>query len=166
MNRKHIQYLCLAALFAALTTALTKVGVPVGNGVVHLGDAMIYLTGCLLPTPYAMAAAAVGGGLADMLSPFAMFAPATFIIKAAIAALFSAKQATLLSRRNAWMTLPAAAITVAGYYTAELLLYSADWRAIAATSIPANLAQALGSAALFFALAATLDKVRLKERLM
>ena len=46
------------------------------GGYIHLGDALIYLAAVLLPAPYAMAAGAIGGGLADLLTA-PVWAPAT-----------------------------------------------------------------------------------------
>ena len=68
---KKLRLLCLAALFAgaiAVTTAyLLHIPIPTG-GYIHLGDALIYLAACLLPAPYAVGAAMVGAGLADLLT--------------------------------------------------------------------------------------------------
>ena len=62
-------HIVIAAMFAAMTAVLTafvQIKTPTG-GYVHLGDAMIYLTASFLPMPYAVLAAALGGGLADLL---------------------------------------------------------------------------------------------------
>ena len=123
MKRKQTNYLIMAALFAALTAALTSfkiIQMPNGS-YVHLGDLFVLLAGCLLPTPYAMASAAIGSGLADLIGA-PLFMPATILIKATIAGLMSAKQDRLLTRRNALMTLPYAAITLACYALYNLLL--------------------------------------------
>ena len=54
--------LVITALFAGAITMMTAymlhIPLPTG-GYIHLGDAMIYLAACLLPVPYAAAAAAV-----------------------------------------------------------------------------------------------------------
>ena len=61
-----------AAMFAAMITLTTAYlfHIPIGanGGYIHFGDAFIYLAASLLPMPYACAAAAIGGGLADFLS--------------------------------------------------------------------------------------------------
>ena len=68
----RIHYLSITGVFAAMITVMTAyiAHVPVGaNGTyIHFGDALIYLAAVLLPTPYALAAAAIGGGLADLLT--------------------------------------------------------------------------------------------------
>ena len=70
----------MAALITLFTAYIVHIPVGVGGGYIHLGDALIYLSAALLPAPYAMAAGAIGGGLADLLTA-PMWAPATVIIK-------------------------------------------------------------------------------------
>lgn len=170
MKKNLVKNIVLAALLAALiVVALTffHIPSPFGRGMLHFGDAFVYLAGCLLPMPYAMAAAGLGGAMADLLTPYAIWAPATLIIKASIAALFSAKGRRLLTRRNALCTIAAAAVSLVGYYLAELLLYwGSDWKAVFIASMGENLVQAAASTALFFALTAALDGIRLKDRLL
>ena len=90
MKRNVILVGLLAAMVGVATTFLH---VPiVGGGYVHMGDTVIYLAAALLPTPYAMAAAAVGAGLADLLvAP--MWAPFTVVIKAAMVRLYGKARA-------------------------------------------------------------------------
>ena len=175
MSRKKINYLIMAALLAALTAALTMIPIMrlPNSGIIHLGDLFVLLAGCLLPTPYAMAAASIGGGLANLIGGSPLWAPATILIKAAVAGLMSAKQPRLLTRRNALMTLPYAAITLACYALYELLLVTLGlfasegvWTAILIASVTLNALQVTASAALFLALAATLDRIGLKQKLM
>ena len=90
---KKLRLLCLAALFAgaiAVTTAyLLHIPIPTG-GYIHLGDALIYLAACLLPAPYAVGAAMVGAGLADLLTAPLWVVP-TLLIKALVALLFTSR---------------------------------------------------------------------------
>ncbi|MDR1735131.1 MAG: TIGR04002 family protein [Oscillospiraceae bacterium] len=157
--------LAFAALFAALVCALTFIHLPVpmSEGYVHLGDAFVFLAGCMLPTPYAMAAAALGGGLADVLSGFAAYAPATLIIKALIALCFSAGAPKLLSGRNALAFIPAAILTVGGYFLADGIL--AGNLAAGVPNLVGNSIQTVGSILLFVGMAAILDKAGVKNRL-
>ena len=99
---KKLRLLCLAALFAgaiAVTTAyLLHIPIPTG-GYIHLGDALIYLAACLLPAPYAVGAAMVGAGLADLLTAPLWVVP-TLLIKALVALLFTSRGPRLLCPRN------------------------------------------------------------------
>ena len=63
MSRKeNLHQLTVTALFAAAITVMTAymlhIPIPTG-GYIHLGDTLIYLAACLLPFPYAAAAATI-----------------------------------------------------------------------------------------------------------
>lgn len=168
MNRHtQLYYLVTAALLAAAITIMTAFlfHVPIGatGGYVHFGDALIYLAAALLPTPYAIGAAMVGAGLADLLTA-PMWIPATILIKALVTLPFSSRGKRLLTRRNVVATVVAGILTVVGYYLAEGLLFGA-WAAFF-ISVTGNLVQAVGSALLFLVLASVLDRVGLKDRLV
>jgi len=145
---KKLRLLCLAALFAgaiAVTTAyLLHIPIPTG-GYIHLGDALIYLAACLLPAPYAVGAAMVGAGLADLLTAPLWVVP-TLLIKALVALLFTSRAPRLLCPRNG------AALLLAGV--------NAFWPQFLGT-----LVQAVGSGAVFTVLALALDRAGGKARL-
>ena len=89
-STKHIQLICVTGLFAAMIYVLTAwLHIPTGAGYTHAGDGLIYLAASMLPTPYAMAAGAIGAGLADGLSGFVVWLPGTIVIKAITALCFS-----------------------------------------------------------------------------
>ena len=91
-STKHIQLICVTGLFAAMIYVLTAwLHIPTGAGYTHAGDGLIYLAASMLPTPYAMAAGAIGAGLADGLSGFVVWLPGTIVIKAITALCFSRK---------------------------------------------------------------------------
>ena len=157
-----LRYITLAGLFAALLALFTAyiLHIPAGpNGYIHLGDAFIYLAAALLPTPYAMAAGAIGGGLADLLTA-PMWAPATVIIKILIVIPFTSKHNKLLAKRNLIAPVIAMLITIIGYYFAELILYGKETAFL--VSVTSNSIQGLGSAAVFYILGAALDKAGIK----
>ncbi len=157
-----LRYITLAGLFAALIALFTAyiLHIPAGpNGYIHLGDALIYLAAALLPTPYAMAAGAIGGGLADLLTA-PMWAPATVIIKILIVIPFTSKHNKLLAKRNLIAPVIAMLITITGYYFAELILYGKETAFL--VSVTSNSIQGLGSAAVFYILGAALDKTGIK----
>ena len=92
MQNSKVRYLSITAVFAALITIMTAyvfhIPVPIAGGYMHFGDSLIYLAAAVLPTPYAMLAAAIGGGLADLLTA-PMWALPTMVIKALITLPFS-----------------------------------------------------------------------------
>lgn len=166
-NHGRLVYLVTAALLAAAITIMTAYlfHIPVGTagGYIHFGDALIYLSAALLPLPYAVGAAVVGAGLADLLTA-PMWVPATVIIKALIVLPFSNKGERFLTLRNVIGTVVAGIITAVGYYLAEAALFGGLPAFFA--SIAGSVVQSVGSAAIFLALGAVLDRVELKRRLL
>ena len=129
------------------------------GGYIHLGDALIYLAAVLLPAPYAMAAGAIGGGLADLLTA-PMWAPATVIIKILVVLPFTSRHSKIFTKRNIVAPLIAMLITITGYYLAEVILYGKE--AAFLISVTTNSIQGVGSAAVFYILGAALDKAGVK----
>jgi len=164
-GRKQAVLLTMSGLFAAMITVMTAYicHIPDGinGGYIHFGDALIYVCAALLPQPYALAAASIGGGLADLLTA-PMWVPATIIIKILITLPFTCKKEKLLCTRNIVAAFAAFAISGLGYYFAESLIFGTYTAFIA--SITGNAVQSGGSAAIFFVLAAALDKMHLKVR--
>ena len=161
-----VRYLTITGLMAALITIMTAyIGhIPVGvNGAyIHFGDTLIYLAAVLLPKPYALAAAAIGGGMADVLTA-PMWAPATVIIKMLIALPFSSKSTKIVTPRNVLAAVLAYFITGLGYFLAEYILFG-NW-SVFWVSISQNLIQSGGSAIFFVILGYALDKVHIKNHL-
>ena len=153
----------LTGLFAAMITLMTAYicHIPYGanGGYIHFGDALIYIAAVLLPRPYALAAAAIGGGLADLLT-----APmwATIIIKMLITLPFTSQNTKILNTRNIIAPFLALAISATGYYLAEGILFGSFLSPLA--SISGSVIQSGGSAVLFFLLAGALEKTHLKTK--
>ena len=164
LQKDKIHLLTITALFAAaiavMTAYMLHIPIPTG-GYIHLGDALIYLAACLLPLPYAAAAAAVGAGLADLLTA-PMWVLPTLVIKAVLVLFFTSKGERLLCRRNL------AAVVIAGLFSPTA--YALAGCAMAGTMaafVPqflGTLVQGIGSGALFLVIAPALDGVKLKER--
>ena len=164
-KRLSLKLLAAAALFAAMTTVVTAyiLHIPVGvnGGYIHLGDTVIFLAAALLPKPYAIGAAALGAGLADLLTA-PVWIPATVIVKTLIALPFTHKGDRLFSGRNVAAAIVSVLISCAGYYLAEAVMFG-NWIA-PALSIPVGLIQYAGSAALFLAAALVLDRAGVKKQ--
>lgn len=163
-RKNHLHLLVTTALFAAAITVMTAymlhIPIPTG-GYIHLGDALIYLAACLLPAPYAAAAAAIGAGLADLLTA-PMWVLPTLVIKAVLVLFFTSKTERILCRRNC------AAIVIAGLFSpAAYALAGCAMAGTMAAFVPqflGTLVQGIGSGALFLVIAPALDGVHLKER--
>lgn len=167
VSSHQIRHMTLTAFFAALITIMTAYicHVPVGiNGTyIHFGDSLIYLAASLLPTPYALVAAAIGGGLADLLTA-PIWAPATILIKMLITLPFTSKDKRIISPRNIFASVLAFIITGIGYYIAEAILFGA--KAALFISLSSNFVQSLASAIVFVILGLFLDKMNFKTRFL
>ena len=153
----------MAALIMIMTAYICHVPIGVNGGYLHFGDTIIYLAAVLLPRPYALAAAAIGGGMADLLTA-PMWAPATIIIKMLIVLPFSNKATKIVTPRNVFATVLAYIISALGYFAAEYILFG-TW-SVLLVSMSQSLIQSGGSAILFMVLGTALDKVHIKNRLM
>lgn len=170
---KRIYLIISTALCAAIITVMTavvKINLSANGEYIHLGDSMVYLSACILPMPYSLIAAALGGGLADILAGAAVWAPFTAIIKALnvlpFALMYSLKITKnpdrLLNKAVAPIPVLSGIITVIGYLAAGSLLYSF---AYSITSIPLNTIQTVGNAIVYYLAAAALDKIEFKKRI-
>lgn len=124
------QRIVISSMFAALicvATMIIKIPSPL-NGYLNLGDGIVLLAAWVLPLPYGIAAAGIGSALADLLSGYVLYAPATFLIKAlmAVAAYLLAK----LLRKGLGAALShilsgiaAEAVMILGYFLFEGILY-------------------------------------------
>lgn len=164
-NHDKVKLMVTTALFAAIIYVFTAyVHVPSHTGYTHIGDGFLYLAASILPAPYAAAAGAIGAGLADVLSGYAMWAPGTVIIKAVTALFFSRKSATIVNKRNLLALLPSLALCAGGYYLYEALI-TQNFVA-PALGIPGYITQVVLSSITYILLGKALDKAGFKEKLM
>ena len=162
-----VRYLTMTGLMAALITIMIAyichIPVGVNGGYIHFGDALIYLAAVLLPRPYAFAAAAIGGGLADLLTA-PMWTPATVIIKMLIVLPFCNKSIKIVTPRNVFATVLAYFISGLSYFLAEYILFG-TW-SVLLVSMWGSLIQSSGSAIFFVIFGYAFDKVHIKNRLI
>lgn len=157
----------MAAMFASLicvSTMIIKVPSPLG-GYVNLGDGLVLLSAFMMTPLYAFFASAIGSALADLLAGYAMYVPATFIIKGlmALAAHFiaSAIKKGGSGRTFAAHTVGGAAaetIMIVGYFLFEGFIYG--FAAVLA-NIPANAVQGLFGIVIGTVLARVFEKVKI-----
>lgn len=160
MNDRTLRKLVFSALFAALCCGATlalRFPTPIG-GYIHAGDAVVLLAAFTLGPVWGAFAAGLGSFLADIISGFALYAPASFVIKALVALTASAVLNCKLIKNTSLLAVFAGVlaelIMVGGYlfYDAVVLRYGLA----ALGDIPLNLIQAvfgvIAGAALFKAL--------------
>ena len=165
---QKIRRMAISGLFAALIYVFTAyLHIPTGAGYTHAGDGLIYLAACILPTPYAAAAGAVGGALADGLTGFLVWMPATIIIKAVTALFFSDKSEKIITFRNILGIIPSLVLCVVGYSLYEGVVMAKGFSAAAVIAAfgqtPAYCIQVAASSVLYIAVGIALDKVSFKK---
>ena len=129
----YSKQLTLTAAFATLCCIGTLViTIPLPTGYFNVGDVFVLLAGWFLGPLYGSIAAALGSALADVISGFAIYAPATFFIKGGIALLawFLYRVGKRVLSANGWDFIPRAfaaifaeSFMVGGYFLWELMLY-------------------------------------------
>ncbi|MBE6657746.1 MAG: ECF transporter S component [Ruminococcaceae bacterium] len=144
-NAISTRQLCLTAVFAALICAGTLIMIPLPFGYFNLGDIFILCAAWSLGPVFGASAAAVGSALADILAGFAVYAPATFVIKGCIALsaallfpLFSALFKKVLAA-HICSAIIGESLMVLGYFVYESVFLGLGTGA--AASIPGNTLQ-------------------------
>ena len=100
---------------------VVQIPMPLTKGYVNLGDVMVLTSVWFIGSPWGVAAAGIGSAMADLLTGYAYYAPATLIIKAlmAVAAFYIAK--SLVGKVIGGTV--AEIIMVAGYFVYAIILY-------------------------------------------
>lgn len=175
LKNSKVRLITTTALFTALVTIGTVViQIPVpGKGYTHFGDSMIYLAACILPAPAALFASGVGAAIADLLTGYAIYAPATFIIKMLNVVPFiliriylkkKKKDDRILNFQTAFMLIPTSLVTIFGYLIAEYIMFGEKFAFISA--FVGGWLQPLGSLLAFIVLGAALDRLKFKSRMI
>lgn len=171
-HKNKLVKLVFTSLFAALVCVSTMmIKIPTStNGYVHLGDAMVLLSGFLLGPLYGVIAAAIGSMFADVFGSYFIYAPATFIIKGMTALLgyFVARAMRRFAKKHpsvAYITggIVGELFMVFGYYLFEATVCGYGFVA-AALSIPANILQGVSGIVIGVLLVLIFNKTHITER--
>ena len=142
MKTKKIVMSALLAALVCVATMIIRIPSPLG-GYINLGDGIVLLCGWLLSPIYGALAAAIGSGLADILSGYVAYAPVTFIIKGCMALLAYGITKGLRTRPLIARTVSgvvAEIVMVGGYLTFESFIYGFVPSLV---NVPANAVQGL-----------------------
>ena len=160
-NTKKIVLASLMAALACVATMAIKIPSPL-KGYLNLGDCIVLSAGWMLSPSYGFLAAGLGSALADVLSGYITYAPATFIIKGlmALIALYGFK---LLNKKLG--ALPSRIISgaaaeiamILGYFIFEGFLYGFGPSLV---NIPANGIQGIAGLAIGVMLMKMFEKIR------
>ena len=168
MKKNDITRLCMAAMFAALicvATIVIQIPSPIG-GFLNFGDCFILIGAWTLGPIYGFAAGAIGSAMADIITGYAVYAPATFVIKGVIAVL-AAVIYRLLCRRESAPKLLCHAVAAAaaelwmmlGYYIYDAVVMGYGF-AGAAAALPMNAVQGIVGAAAGCAVITLLSRIK------
>lgn len=143
-----------------LLTALVSVPLPGGHGYINLGDAGVLMAAYLLGGPWGGLCAGAASALADILLGWAVYAPATFLIKGAVALLGGTLLHRLKHRGKTFSIYLAALLVPIGYFLYETVLYG---MASALPNVFLNTVQCLAGATLAHLLIAVFEKKELQK---
>ncbi len=170
-KKTDLMKLCFAAMFAALVcvgTVIIVIPTPFG-GYVNFGDCFILVAAWTLGPYYGFAAGGIGSMLADLFTGYAMYAPATFIIKGLIG-LVAGMIALIFKKKNhrfaGYVTgaVSGELIMAVGYFLFEAVFIYGIEGALGA--MPYNLVQAAAGAVIGCLLMCLLEKTVLKKQLI
>lgn len=171
-NSKTMLIVITAMFSAVIAVATAFIKIPSPFGYNHAGDSMIYLAASILPAPYGIICASIGGVVADLISGYPQWAIATALIKALNAVPFIICKTALKNSRfknriinppNLLMLIPTTIVTVFGYFAATGLMYS--WEA-AFAELTVWWVQPATGAIIFILAGAGLDAVKFKEKIL
>lgn len=172
-TRQKLKLLVTASMLAALScvaTMIIQIPSPT-QGYLHLGDAVVLLCGWLLGPLWGALAAGIGSMLADIFSSYVLYAPATLLIKAAVAAIAWLLQRAIAACLKKFpivslflSALCAEIVMVLGYFVFEATVVGYGWAA--AAGIPANIVQASFGIIVGTVLMHILDRTHLRERFL
>ena len=166
-----LRQLVIAAMFAALccvATLIVSIPTPT-NGYVHMGDTVVLLCGWLLGPIWGGIAAGLGSMLADIFSGYILYAPATLIIKGAVAILgwlIFTVFCRLFRKYSVFALILSGVIAecvmIFGYFLFEALFCGYGWGALA--GIPANTVQAVFGASVGTVFMHLMERMHIRER--
>lgn len=160
---KTLKLTYTAMLTAMVCVATMLIRIPTMVGYTNLGDGFILLSAFLFGPFYGAVAGGIGSMLADIISGYAFYAPATLVIKGLIAVIAALLWKTMRKRGGdkVWKKILASLVAelwmAAGYWTFETLFLGEAKAALA--SIPNNIAQGLVGVVLGMVLYYALSKL-------
>ncbi len=163
---KKIVFSALMAALACVATMIIKIPSPL-KGYLNLGDCIVLLAGWILAPGYGFFAAGLGSALADVFSGYAVYAPATFLIKGTMA-LIAFACFKLMNKRLGKLPsqliggVLAEIVMILGYFIFEGFLYGF---APSVVNIPANAVQGIAGVIIGVVLIKVIEKTKLTSAL-
>lgn len=161
-----IKTLVTASLIAALITLsilIFRIPTAFNKGYIHIGDVFVYIGATLLPWNYAFFAAAIGGGLADLLSGGVIWIIPTIIIKGVTTLFFTSKGKNIINKRNKIAIFLSAIFGVSLYYLYGALITGNFIAPLVSLGI--EIVQPIVSGVIFIIIGKALDKINFKSKI-
>lgn len=160
-----ITALLVALVFISTKFINFKLPISINGGLVHMGNTMLFMSAIVFGSKKGAAAGAIGMGIFDILSGWAVWAPFTIIIRGVMGYIIGAiANANGRDGKSFFWNLTAVVIAglwmLAGYYGAEGLIYG-NWLT-PITSMPGNILQIVFGAVIGLPMAAALKKINIK----
>ena len=129
------------AALVAVATFVVQIPNPATGGYINFGDIMIFVSALLFGPIVGGAAGAIGSAFADLSSPYAYFAPYTFVIKGVEGVIAGLISNRLSVRRDVLAVVVAGLEMITGYFLAEYFPLQLGLAAL--TEVPGNISQIL-----------------------
>lgn len=127
------------AALVAIATYLVQIPNPPTHGYINFGDIMIVVSALTFGPIVGGAAGSIGSALSDLASPYAYFAPFTFVVKGIEGVLAGLISNRRNPRRDVVAVIVAGAEMVTGYFLVEFFPLQVGWAAL--TEVPGNISQ-------------------------
>lgn len=129
------------AALVAIATYLVQIPNPPTHGYINFGDIMIFVSALTFGPIVGGVAGSIGSALSDLASPYAYFAPFTFVIKGTEGILAGLISNRRNAERDILAVIVAGAEMITGYFLVEFFLLQVGWAAL--TEVPGNISQIL-----------------------
>ena len=158
-NVRRLTYGGILAAVILVATVILQFPIPaLRNGYIHMGDGAI-MAAAMIIGPFAAISAGLGSALADLLSGYPTYAPATLLIKGCMGLIaglaFKRKPNMPVYQAGLWFAF-CEAVMVIGYFVYETFFYALTTSpfnliggaAAAAAALPFNIIQGLAGVVL------------------
>jgi uncharacterized membrane protein len=157
-NKLSLIQVIYASMFSAIIFVFTYIGVQVPafgafGGLTHMGTLVMFIISIKYGKYYGALSGAIGMTLFDLLSPWAAWAPGTFVVRIIAGYVFGlvaeSKEGQGMSMTKNWLSLGLGGLViVVGYLMFEALFLGSGFAAL--RSIPGNILQlVIASAGIF-----------------
>ena len=159
---KKVVMAALIAALACVATMIVKIPSPL-KGYLNLGDCVVLAAGWMLSPTYGFLAAGLGSALADILSGYVIYGPATFLIKGMMALVAFHGFKLLHNKCNKLFSriisgIAAEIVMIVGYFVFAGLLYGFG---PAAVNISANAVQGIAGILIGIILVQIIEKSKI-----